>query len=163
MGTLLHTYTVKLFHQVLGMARSSRSRNIRFTDELLGEGGFGRVHVGQYKRQKVAVKIIQSNLLEKCGNEIELQKLLDHPNVVELLAVEEDTERNGSRYQMLNKPNPIFFSYETNNLLELGTLCWSSAPEHSSSSSRRNIRDLNCHLMKLFYTKSLAASPTYTR
>ena len=111
MGTLLRTYTVKLFHQVLGMAYSTQSRNIELTDELLGEGGFGRVNVGSYKGKKVAVKIIQSNLLEKCDNEINLHSDLDHPNVLELLAVEEDTERNGSRYQILNKPNPIFFIY----------------------------------------------------
>ena len=77
----------------------------------MGRGGFGRVNVGSYEGQKVAVKIIQSNLLEKCDSEIELQKILNHPNVLKLLKVEEDAERNGSRYQILNKPNPIFFIY----------------------------------------------------
>ena len=77
----------------------------------MGRGGFGRVNVGSYEGKKVAVKIIQSDLLEKCDSEIELQKILNHPNVLKLLKVEEDAERNGSRYQILNKPNPIFFIY----------------------------------------------------
>ena len=77
----------------------------------MGTGGFGKVNVGSYEGKKVAVKIIQSNLLEKCDSEIELQKILNHPNVLKLLKVEEDAERNGSRYQILNKPNPIFFIY----------------------------------------------------
>ena len=69
------------------------------------------MNVGLYEGKKVAVKIIQSDLLEKCDSEIELQKILNHPNVLKLLKVEEDAERNGSRYQILNKPNPIFFIY----------------------------------------------------
>ena len=69
------------------------------------------MNVGSYEGKKVAVKIIQSDLLEKCDSEIELQKILNHPNVLKLLKVEEDAERNGSRYQILNKPNPIFFIY----------------------------------------------------
>ena len=93
------------------MAYSTQSGKIQWTDELLGRGGFGRVNVGSYEGKKVAVKIIQSDLLEKCDSEIELQKILNHPNVLKLLKVEEDAERNGSRYQILNKPNPIFFIY----------------------------------------------------
>ena len=58
------------------------------------------MNVGSYEGQKVAVKIIQSDLLEKCDSEIELQKILNHPNVLKLLKVEEDAERNGSRYEM---------------------------------------------------------------
>ena len=81
------------------MAYSTLSGKIQWTDELLGKGGFGKVNVGSYEGKKVAVKIIQSDLLEKCGKEIELQKDLDHPNVLKLLTVEEDTERNGSRYK----------------------------------------------------------------
>ena len=81
------------------MAYSTLSGKIQWTDELLGRGGFGKVNVGSYERMKVAVKIIHSDLLEKCDKEIELQKDLDHPNVLKLLTVEEDTERNGSRYK----------------------------------------------------------------
>ena len=82
------------------MAYSTQSGKIQWTDELLGRGGFGRVNVGSYEGKKVAVKIIQSDLLEKCDSEIELQKILNHPNVLKLLKVEEDAERNGSRYEM---------------------------------------------------------------
>ena len=92
------------------MAYSTQSGKIQWTDELLGRGGFGRVNVGSYEGKRVAVKIIQSDLLEKCGKEIELQKDLDHPNVLKMLSVEEDTdERNGTRYQMSRHLRRLLF------------------------------------------------------
>ena len=95
------------------MAYSTLSGKIQWTDELLGKGGFGKVNVGSYEGKKVAVKIIQSDLLEKCDKEIELQKDLDHPNVLKLLTVEEDTERNGSRYKKrrIILGHPLFCIY----------------------------------------------------
>ena len=79
------------------MVYSTQSGKIQWTDELLGTGGFGKVHVGKYKNEKVAVKIIQSDFLDECDNEIELQKNLDHPNVLKLLAVE-TCMQDGLRY-----------------------------------------------------------------
>ena len=83
------------------MAYSTQSGNIQWADGLLGRGAYGKVHVGKYKGENVAVKIIPLDFVDDCDNEIELQKNFDHPNVLKLLKVEEDTdERNGSRYQM---------------------------------------------------------------
>ena len=79
------------------MAYWTQTGNIQLTDELLGRGGYGRVNVGWYKDEKVAVKIIQSDFLDECDNEIELQKNLDHPNVLKLLAVE-TCMQDGLRY-----------------------------------------------------------------
>ena len=79
------------------MAYSTHSGNIQLTDQLLGKGAYGKVHVGQYKGEKVAVKIIPLDFVNNCNNEIELRKNFDHPNVLKLLTVEED-EHNGSRY-----------------------------------------------------------------
>ena len=95
------------------MAYSTLSGNIQWTDELLGRGGFGKVNVGSYEGKTVAVKIIQSDLLEKCDKEIELQKDLDHLNVLKLLTVEEDTERNGTRYKKrrIILGHPLFCIY----------------------------------------------------
>ena len=62
--------------------------NIEWTDTLLGKGAYGRVYVGQYKSEKVAVKIIPLDFVDNCDNEIEAQKNFDHPNVLKLLAVE---------------------------------------------------------------------------
>ena len=56
----------------------------------LGSGGYSYVFTGTYKDQKVAVKRI---LLLDAANDNEvkvMQQILDHPNIVKLLHVEDD-------------------------------------------------------------------------
>ena len=79
------------------MAYSTLKGNIKLSDQQLGRGGFGKVNVGWYQNEKVAVKIIPMDLVDKCDNEIGSHKDLDHPNVLKLLTVEEETASNGTR------------------------------------------------------------------
>ena len=79
------------------MECSTQSGNIQWTDKELGRGAYGKVHVGRYKNEKVAVKIIPLDFVDNCDNEIELQKNFDHPNVLKLLEVETYVQ-NGLRY-----------------------------------------------------------------
>ncbi|EGG16965.1 putative protein serine/threonine kinase [Cavenderia fasciculata] len=67
--------------------------------KTLGNGSFGKVKLGTniFTKEKVAVKFIKENKLsskqrETCMREIEIMKLMDHPNIVRLLDVVEKKE-----------------------------------------------------------------------
>ncbi|GAM19901.1 hypothetical protein SAMD00019534_030760 [Acytostelium subglobosum LB1] len=62
--------------------------------KTLGNGSFGKVKLGThiFTKEKVAIKFIKENKLsvkqrETCMREIEIMRLLDHPNIVKLLEV----------------------------------------------------------------------------
>ncbi len=51
---------------------------------VLGEGGFGKVCSGTWRNQSVAIKKIVAERFRR--DEVEIQRLLDHPNIVKLYA-----------------------------------------------------------------------------
>ena len=59
---------------------------------LLGKGTFGAVYLGVYNGEKVAVKKILLNRSENEEREVDLQKILNHKNVLKILKVEEDED-----------------------------------------------------------------------
>ncbi len=59
-------------------------------EKMIGQGGMGSVHLGEYKGQKVAVKTlkqINSNTVSRFRLEALLTKELRHPNIVKLVGV----------------------------------------------------------------------------
>ena len=64
---------------------------VTLTDEILGAGGYGTVHVGVYYEQKVAVKqlhrVIKSeHLIALMHREIDIMSKIHHPNLVAFYA-----------------------------------------------------------------------------
>ena len=82
---------------------STKSGKIRYSDEKLGQGGFGSVYKGVYQSKDVAVKIISFSVVEKNDNEVDLHRKLDHKNVLKLLAVENEgnVAISGTKYVVL--------------------------------------------------------------
>lgn len=71
---------------------------VEIDKKLLGEGGFGSVRKGKHKRtgQEIAVKSIRKNAqeaTEKLKEEIEIMRLLDHPNIARFCESFEDKLR----------------------------------------------------------------------
>lgn len=94
--------------------------NVQSQSDCLGEGAFGCVFLGTDKRNadKVAVKVFRksSNALDKIKKETDLQKLLKHPNIIQLLAVEYELYsgalviileycNGGTLHQFIQKPD----------------------------------------------------------
>uniref|UniRef100_A0A8D9AJB0 mitogen-activated protein kinase kinase kinase n=1 Tax=Cacopsylla melanoneura TaxID=428564 RepID=A0A8D9AJB0_9HEMI len=70
-----------------------RSNEIKL-EEVIGEGGFGKVHRGTYQGREVAIKVAIPNsaesdetILESVKQEGKLLRLLDHENIISLIAV----------------------------------------------------------------------------
>ncbi|KAN0009580.1 hypothetical protein ACTFIU_006875 [Dictyostelium citrinum] len=73
--------------------------------KTLGNGTFGKVKLGTNicTKENVAIKFIKNNKLsgkqkETCFREIDIMKLLDHPNIVKLLDVVDKREEEGTTY-----------------------------------------------------------------
>jgi serine/threonine protein kinase len=63
---------------------SSRLVKINFEKEL-GEGGFGKVYLGEYENNRVAVKKLEKRKeFQAIHNEIILLRYLSHPNILQL-------------------------------------------------------------------------------
>jgi len=62
--------------------------------EELGVGGFGQVHRGTFNGSEVAIKKIQivRQTEERAARECDVMRMLDHPNVLKLLHVEDKEE-----------------------------------------------------------------------
>ena len=62
--------------------------------ELIGTGGFGTVHRGTLRGSEVAIKKVQIDRLtpKRADREFDVMRMLDHPNVLKLLHVEERNE-----------------------------------------------------------------------
>ncbi len=61
-------------------------------ENLLGRGTYSDVYLGIFKKEKVAVKKILLNRSEKDGREVDLQKNLNHENVLKICRVVEDDD-----------------------------------------------------------------------
>ena len=59
--------------------------------QILGRGAYATVFVGKWRNQDVAVKRIQHHDL-LTDREERAMKNLDHPNIIKLLAFEEDND-----------------------------------------------------------------------
>ncbi|KAK5584512.1 hypothetical protein RB653_006124 [Dictyostelium firmibasis] len=73
--------------------------------KTLGNGTFGKVKLGTNicTKENVAIKFIKNNKLtgkqkETCFREIDIMKLLDHPNIVKLLDVVDKKEEEATTY-----------------------------------------------------------------
>ncbi|KAF2072184.1 hypothetical protein CYY_006504 [Polysphondylium violaceum] len=73
--------------------------------KTLGNGTFGKVKLGTHvsTKENVAIKFIKNNKLsikqkETCLREIDIMKLLDHPNIVKLLDVVDKKEEESTTY-----------------------------------------------------------------
>jgi serine/threonine protein kinase len=55
-------------------------------DKLIGRGQYGQVYRGTYEYSKVAIKRV---LIDGVGEEYEQMKKLDHPNLLNLLHLED--------------------------------------------------------------------------
>jgi len=71
--------------------KTTNLQDVYDVKDILGEGGFATVRSGRHKLtgKKVAIKTIdlfkiQSDKLEMLQNEVEVMKMLDHPNIVRL-------------------------------------------------------------------------------
>jgi Ca2+-binding EF-hand superfamily protein len=65
--------------------------------EMIGEGGFGKVHLARHKRtgEQVAIKVMKKENFAKrdsIGEEIEYLKMADHPNTVRYYEALEDDD-----------------------------------------------------------------------
>jgi serine/threonine protein kinase len=61
-------------------------------EDVLGRGTYGDVYLGIFNKEKVAVKKILLNRSEKEEREVDLQKILDHENILKILQVVEDDD-----------------------------------------------------------------------
>ena len=65
-------------------------------NELLGRGSYGKVYKGKYRGQSVAVKKVSRDDLpenkEESQREQEAMRILDHPNILKLLHVEDQKD-----------------------------------------------------------------------
>jgi|688.fasta_scaffold2142725_1 hypothetical protein len=61
-------------------------------DHVLGQGGFGSVHLGRFRGNKVAIKKIQLHTTSNDEREIRLQGKLKHRNVLPILTATEDED-----------------------------------------------------------------------
>ncbi|TMW62189.1 hypothetical protein Poli38472_009682 [Pythium oligandrum] len=72
----------------LGSLVTIQMEEIKF-GHMIGEGAFGRVYKAMWKRTRVAVKILHSNLTDDVVDEFEkelsIMSLLHHPNICRLL------------------------------------------------------------------------------
>jgi serine/threonine protein kinase len=79
-------------------------------EDVLGRGTYGDVYLGIFNKEQVAVKKILLNRSEKEEREVDLQKILDHENILKILQVVEDDD---FRYLILRLSLPnkkeIFF------------------------------------------------------
>ena len=74
---------------------SGSAKSSEFTiGEELGEGGFGLVCRGTFKGSEVAIKKVHIDRLtpKRADREFDVMRMLDHPNVLKLLHVEERNE-----------------------------------------------------------------------
>jgi serine/threonine protein kinase len=79
-------------------------------EDVLGRGTYGDVYLGILNKEKVAVKKILLNRSEKEEREVDLQKILDHENILKILQVVEDDD---FRYFILrlSLPNKKRYSF----------------------------------------------------
>ena len=61
-------------------------------DTVLGKGNFGIVFRGFHQGKEVAVKWLDLHRLDQEDREVNLQTKLEHDNVLQILAVEEDDD-----------------------------------------------------------------------
>ncbi|XP_046460945.1 CBL-interacting serine/threonine-protein kinase 20-like [Daphnia pulex] len=61
-------------------------------EDVLGRGTYGDVFLGIFNKEQVAVKKILLNRSEKEEREVDLQKILDHENILKILQVVEDDD-----------------------------------------------------------------------
>jgi serine/threonine-protein kinase/endoribonuclease IRE1 len=57
---------------------------------LLGEGSYGKVFLGDWDGVKVAIKRVEISNTQNNGQEEEAMRKLNHPNVIKLFYVESD-------------------------------------------------------------------------
>jgi len=109
-------------------------------DDILGEGGFAKVTKGSHKitGKSVAIKSIdlykiQTDKLGMLKNEIEVMKMLDHPNIVRLYETFSDTENHKLHLVMeLCEGGDLLDFLIKTEILENGTKSWSD-PDSGST------------------------------
>jgi serine/threonine-protein kinase/endoribonuclease IRE1 len=60
-------------------------------NKILGEGGYGTVYEGVWRKKPVAIKRIHLLDIASIEREEEALRKLDHPNVIRLLHVQNDS------------------------------------------------------------------------
>jgi serine/threonine protein kinase len=82
-----------------GSLLSNRIINKFDKEKILGRGDYGKVFLGEFRNEKVAVKRIKLSKVKRHSRREKLQRL-NHPNVVKLLHIEEDP-----RYRQIKTRN----------------------------------------------------------
>ena len=124
---------------------------------VLGEGGFAKVTRGKHKitGAKVAIKTIdlckiQADKLEMLRNEIEVMKMLDHPNIVRLYETFSDNDAFKLHLVMeiCEGGDLLDFLIKT-EILENGTKSWCD-PEHGGAEHAFSERQIAQLAAKMF-------------
>jgi serine/threonine protein kinase len=82
--------SVAIFEQHSAVALPNQIANKFDKEKILGIGDYGKVFLGEFRNEKVAVKRIKLSKVKRHTRNEELQRLINHPNVVKLLYVEDD-------------------------------------------------------------------------
>lgn len=145
------------------MSRSSRtigSGRYEVCDEVLGEGSFGKVHLGkEVGGGKVAVKIINKNRLSKhmqqrLSTELQIHSRVNHENIVKMYDVVEEGGLIYLIFEFLDGGDLFDFVIENGPLKEdeakriFMQLCHALQHCHESSVIHHDVKLENCMLKK---------------
>ncbi|EGC33274.1 hypothetical protein DICPUDRAFT_154713 [Dictyostelium purpureum] len=108
-GDVIATFNNNLYNDSNIIPKKKKNRIMHVgsfeVGKTLGNGTFGKVKLGTnvFTKETVAIKFIKNNKLsnkqkETCFREIDIMKLLDHPNIVKLLDVVDKREEEGVTY-----------------------------------------------------------------